>query len=321
MESQLLISDKSLCLCGCGECVRLSGQRFIHGHHRRGLVCSPEHKAKLSMANKGRTMSPEQRRVNSEVHLGLVSGMKGKHHSDETKRKLSDALRGRHIPEEIRRKIRESYTDERREKLSLIYMGRPSPMKGKHHSEETKKRLSLIHKGRIISEESRRKMSLSRMGHIVLDETRAKLRAKFLGKTSPMLGRKHSNETKMKMRVSAIKIISTQMFDGMPVVPRIGSSELEILNGLQDVSSYPILRQYQIRGYFLDGYIPEHNIAIEIDEEKHKRMAVRVRDAMRQSEIEEELGCVFFRITPLQWREKNRVLDEFLSLLENRVAI
>lgn len=335
MASQAIISDKPLCACGCGDSVNL-GKRFVHGHHRRGVACSPEHKAGISMANKGRVMTAEQRMLNSEVHLGLSSGMKGKHHSDKakeklriaftgrvasetTKQKLSECHKGRLVSEETKMKLSNAFKGKRLsaehcEAIHLSHLGKPSPMEGKTHTEETKRRISEAHRGKILTDEICQKMSLSRMGHSVAEETRTKISLANMGKASPMKGKTHSGDTKRKMRMAAISRISIQAFNGMSMVPRIGIIESEVIDTLQNICPYPIIRQHQVCGYFLDGYISELNVAIEFDEAKHRFKISR--DVARQAEIEKELKCVFFRITPEQWKEKNDVLGDFMKLLK-----
>lgn len=51
-------------------------------------------------------------------------------------------------------------------------------------------------------------------------------------------------------------------------------------------------------GYFLDGYDPITNVAIEIDEGHHfdSNGSLSQKDIQRQKEIEESLGCKFIRI-------------------------
>ena len=56
--------------------------------------------------------------------------------------------------------------------------------KGKHLSEETRKKLSEANKGKIMSDESRRKMSESHKGKTHSDETRKKLSEALKGKSS-----------------------------------------------------------------------------------------------------------------------------------------
>ena len=51
----------------------------------------------------------------------------------------------------------------------------PCAMFGKHPSEETRKKISKAHKGKIISEDTRKKMSESHKGQIPSEETRKKM--------------------------------------------------------------------------------------------------------------------------------------------------
>lgn len=129
----------------------------------------------------------------------------------------------------------------------------------------------------------------------------------------------HSAEAKKKMRLKAIERLSVREFDGMPVIPCIGKEEKGCLDELNGFSPYPLQRQYMVEGYFLDGYIKELNLAIEFDEEKHGRPSVMMRDKNRQSEIESFLGCRFFRVTAMDWKTKENVIEEFRKLVESGV--
>jgi len=60
-------------------------------------------------------------------------------------------------------------------KLSIARKGRSSPMKGKHHSERTKQKLSMANIGKRLSDEHKRKISKSLMGHLVSDRTRQRI--------------------------------------------------------------------------------------------------------------------------------------------------
>jgi hypothetical protein len=94
-------------------------------------------------------------------------------------------------------------------KLSIAKKGQPAPNKGKPMSEEAKKKVSESRKGKggwakgiSPSAEKRAKISNSLMGNIpwnkgvkVSDEVKERLR-------TVMLGRKHTEETKQKMRAS-----------------------------------------------------------------------------------------------------------------------
>ena len=80
-------------------------------------------------------------------------------------------------------------SDETKRKLSEIN-------KGKTHSDETKRKLSEINKGKKVSDETRRKLSEMNKGE----------KHPFFGKTgegNPFFGKKHSEETLKKMSESA----------------------------------------------------------------------------------------------------------------------
>lgn len=144
--------------------------------------------------------------------------------------------------------------------------------RGYYHSEETKKKIgqsnSISLKGRKLSNETKYKMSLSKQGHI---------------------GVVHTEETKEKIRISTFNYIKKV---NNIICPRIGHNEKQLLDKLEKELNYKIIRQYQVKGYFIDGYIPELNLAIEVDE----RPKNRDNDIIRQNIIEKELNCKFLRI-------------------------
>ena len=101
-------------------------------------------------------------------------------HSDETKRKMSEAKMGDRNP---------AKRLDVRKKLSIALTGREPSMLGKHHSDGTKRKISEATKGRFAwnkgvprTELEKEKMSLANKG------------------------RKHSEETKLKMRASHLKM-------------------------------------------------------------------------------------------------------------------
>ena len=108
----------------------------------KGKIITPEHRSKLSKAMKGRIISPETRAKISAAH-------KGKSFSPETRAKLSDARRGKPLSPEHRAKISEGLR------------GNKHPLYGKTHSVETRAKISAAHKGKTHSAESRAKMSES----------------------------------------------------------------------------------------------------------------------------------------------------------------
>ena len=100
-------------------------------------------------------------------------------------------------------------TDHRR----LHNLGKPSGMKGKHHSAETRKKMSEAHKGKQAwnkgipqSEEAKKKNSEAHKGENNYwfgkhhsEEARKKMSEKKKGKPSWMKGKHHSEDTRKKM--------------------------------------------------------------------------------------------------------------------------
>ena len=56
------------------------------------------------------------------------------------------------------------------------------------------------------------------------------------------------------------------------------------------------VRQYTVLKYSIDYYIPSLNIAIEYDENNHNHYTYKQHEG-RQKEIEEEIGCIFIRVS------------------------
>ena len=94
---------------------------------------------------------------------------------------------------------------------------------GTHHTQETKDKISSIHKGKVVSEETRGKMSESATGRKVGEETRRKLSENHSdvfgeknpmfgkrGKHSPLFGRKASAEERRKISESKLGVKRSQ---------------------------------------------------------------------------------------------------------------
>ena len=103
--------------------------------------------------------------------------------------------------------------------------------------------------------------------------------------------------TKEKLRKIQIKVIE-EKYGLKPngLCPNIGKYETQILDNLEKCFNYPILRQYRVAGYFLDGYCPALNLAIEVDEKYHKKPEQLQKDNYRQKMIENKLNCRFLRM-------------------------
>jgi len=104
-----------------------------------GAARSPETRAKLSKAHKGRTFSPETRAKMSEARKGSVR-------SPKTRSKMSESAKKRGISPETFAKMSEA------RKVS-------EKRKGLIHSPETRAKISAAKKGRTFSPEHRAKLS------------------------------------------------------------------------------------------------------------------------------------------------------------------
>ena len=57
------------------------------------------------------------------------------------------------------------------------------------------------------------------------------------------------------------------------------------------------IQQYKVAPYYIDLYFPSHNIAVECDEQGHRRYSKQEEDK-RQKYIEQKLECAFVRYNP-----------------------
>ena len=145
-----------------------------------GMKLSPEARAKISAAQRGKARSRatiekisaahKGKRLSAEQVARLVAAHKGKRASLETREKMSAARRGRKVSPEIVAKV-------------------AAAQRGKFVSDETRAKLSLAHIGRRASPETRAKMSATHRAN------------------PPFLGRKHSADALMKIRAARARQI------------------------------------------------------------------------------------------------------------------
>jgi len=115
-------------------------------HNMYGKHHTADAKLKMSKARKGKRLSEEHK-----LHLSFalkkrnIKPWLGKHHTEETKQKLSKVLKGRTFTEEHKKNISKNHADVSGSKNPMYGVhlkGELSHMYGKHHSEETKRKLS-----------------------------------------------------------------------------------------------------------------------------------------------------------------------------------
>lgn len=104
------------------------------GDGLNGHAFSDEHRAKISLGNKGKIFSAASRAKMSKA-------ARAKKMTPEHKANISHGLLGNKYC------LGYKHTDETRRKVSVAGIGR-KPMLGKHHTEETKKHLSEVLKGK-----------------------------------------------------------------------------------------------------------------------------------------------------------------------------
>lgn len=106
-----------------------------------------------------------------------------------------------------------------------------------------------------------------------------------------------------------------------PVYHRYGKYEKQILDELEEKKGYTILRQYKIltetgKEYFLDGFIPELNLAIEVFEDEHNEIRRIKYDIKREKNIFNILKCDFLIIYEKEWlKNKNITLCQNFGIL------
>ena len=101
--------------------------------------------------NKGIPASEESKRKNREAHLGKKRGP----HSEETRKKIGEAQKG----DKNHMYGKTPWNKSKKGVQTAWNKGKPSPMKGKHISEETKMKISEGNKGKPKSEEHKKKIS------------------------------------------------------------------------------------------------------------------------------------------------------------------
>lgn len=194
----------------------------------------------------------------------------------EVKLKISKANKGRKL------------TDDQKKKISIF-------MSNRKLSNEHKKKIGLKHKNKVLSNETRKKISLSRIGKPWNGKHSKEFikKLKERNKNFPgFLGKKHSCETKKKMRISTIKYLQKKG----KLCPRIGRNETRLLDDREKLINFKIIRQYHIKklGYIVDGYCKNNNTVYEVYEKKH--LDKTQKDLIRQKEIQEFLNCNFIII-------------------------
>lgn len=135
-------------------------------------------KSKYSIKTRKRMSESQKKRFATSSHPS-----KGRIVSKETRQKQSKAKKGKNHPFYGKKR-----TEETKRKMSESHKGLPSPNKGKILSKEVKERMSRAKKG-LTKETSSRALRQS-----------ISLQGKMVGDKNPFYGRRHTEETKNKIR-------------------------------------------------------------------------------------------------------------------------
>lgn len=248
----------------------------------------------------------------------------GRKHTQKTKDKISKINKERPIPEGCMRALRKIHKEQ---------IGKPSGMKGKERSKEAIRITSKKNKGKkrtpqqienlkkgnkkAIEKKEGKRFSYDHSplkGKKLSKDHRYKLSIAKKGKPSPkkgIPGPKASSETKRKMRITHIKILQERIANGGQITPAYNSAACILIDEYGEQNNFKFQHamnggEFHIKelGYWVDGYDPEKNVVVEVDEPHHFNADGNLckRDVRRQSEITEYLerkhkkSCVFIRL-------------------------
>lgn len=132
--------------------------------------------------------------------------------------------------------------------------------------------------------------------------SKRKLSLLHKGKNNPFYGKKHTIETRRKLRLNTIKYI--EKIKGGKMFPLYNKKSCEYFHNIEKErgwNGYYATKsgEFFIKdlGYWVDYYEPNENVVIEWDEPTHYEIAgeLKRKDKERMLEIKNHLKCKFFR--------------------------
>ncbi len=197
----------------------------------------------------------------------------------------SSPMKGKRHTEESRKKISENHIDVTGENNPMF--GK-SAMLGIKHTAEAKKKIGLMNKGKVVSDETKEKISTSNIEY-------------YRNNPSPRLGIKCKPETLCKMRLSAIKRVEKCKFGGNQFYPAYNKKSIILIENYAKERNLNIIHaenggEFYVEklGYWVDAYDPINNVVIEYYEKQHKYN--KEKDDRRRQEIVDLLNCEFIII-------------------------
>lgn len=208
------------------------------------------------------------------------------------------------------------WREEDKKEMSKRRGGKNNGMYGKRHTEKSKKKLRQRLSGKTyeslygLEEAQRLKKNYSQKMKGRKAWNKGMTGTKYLKhftkesreKHKSFKGKRHSEESKKKIRLLMIKNIERRCGQKAPNYNKKGCKIIDNY-GLKNGFSFQHAEnggEYFIEelGYWLDGYDPKKNVAIEIDELSHFDSDGKLtpKDQKRQKEIIKVLRCSFIRV-------------------------
>lgn len=201
-----------------------SGKLFLEYYHRdpddftREILAQGEY---TEMRDIERRLQLEVDAARNPMYFNQSNSSKTfylKEHTAEAKKKIADLQRGRTASPEAREKMSRSRTGKKRSaeaiaKTAEAHRGRKRPketgekisarLRGKKASDEAKAKMSNVRKGKPRPEGFAEKVSKALKGRPFSEDHKQKLRGPrpwIAGDANPFAGKKHSEETRQKMK-------------------------------------------------------------------------------------------------------------------------
>ena len=145
------------------------------------------------------------------------------------------------------------------------------------------------------------KISKTLTGRKLPKERVEKMKISMLGKNNPFYGKKHTEETKRKLRLKRIKYLNDKFGGG--ICPTYNPIACLIIDEYGKKHGYNFQHainggEHYIKelGYWVDGYDKEKNVVIEYYEKFHSKPKAIIHDENRKNEIKLLLKCDFIEI-------------------------
>lgn len=287
----------------CSECGNwYTIKTFVYRYKDKKYLCNICNHLGERNPMYGKHPTEETKKKLSERSKGPNNYWYGKHHTEEVKVKISKANKGRlvgeknpmygiNVYEKLEKEKGTEYVKSIKKKISESTKGEKNGFYGKHHTEETKEKLSKSLKN---SEKFRQAVSS--------EENRQKIKdgLKNSEKFKKEVERRRTAEYREEKRLQRMKQVELAISPS-PAFNQKACKVFDIISEEQGIHIQHAMNSGEFcvkeLGFYLDGYDAENNVAYEYDESHHfVGGELREEDAIRQKRIEEVLHCTFIRL-------------------------